>query len=77
MAKQAALGFVKRTLDRCQQFEDTGKSCFSEPLYKDMFLATSSQPSIVRESDDTEAESIKPSASSFFLEARNGIILIP
>ncbi|ESW10694.1 hypothetical protein PHAVU_009G230000 [Phaseolus vulgaris] len=72
MAKQAALGFVKRTLDRCQQFEDTGKSCFSEPLYKDMFLATSSQPSIVRESDDTEAESIKPSASSFFLEARNG-----
>ncbi|XP_027902807.1 uncharacterized protein LOC114162976 isoform X3 [Vigna unguiculata] len=72
MAKQAALGFVKRTLERCQQFEDTGKSCFSEPLYKDMFLAASSQLSVVRELDGMEAESVKPSASSFFLEARNG-----
>ncbi|KAH1100820.1 hypothetical protein AAZX31_13G089600 [Glycine max] len=44
MAKQAALGFVKRTLGRCHQFEDTGKSCFSDPLFKDMFLAESSKP---------------------------------
>ncbi|XP_073278136.1 uncharacterized protein [Primulina huaijiensis] len=39
MAKQAALAFVKRTLERCQEFEATGKSCFDEPLYRDMFLA--------------------------------------
>ncbi|XP_028074315.1 uncharacterized protein LOC114276688 isoform X2 [Camellia sinensis] len=39
MAKQAALAFVKRTLERCQQFEDTGKSCFCEPLFRDMFLS--------------------------------------
>ncbi|XP_073151418.1 uncharacterized protein [Henckelia pumila] len=39
MAKQAALTFVKRTLERCQEFEATGKSCFDEPLYRDMFLA--------------------------------------
>ncbi|XP_059633157.1 uncharacterized protein LOC132275956 [Cornus florida] len=38
-AKQAALDFVKRTLERCQKFEDTGKSCFSEPLFRDMFLS--------------------------------------
>ncbi|KAG4932329.1 hypothetical protein JHK87_046331 [Glycine soja] len=44
MAKQAALGFVKRTLERCHQFKDTGKSCFSDPLFKDMFLAESSKP---------------------------------
>ncbi|CAJ1941644.1 unnamed protein product [Sphenostylis stenocarpa] len=44
MAKQAALGFVKRTLERCHQFEETGKSCFSDPLFKDMFLAESSKP---------------------------------
>lgn len=43
VAKQAALGFVKRTLDRYHQFEDTGKSCFNEPLFKDMFLTASSQ----------------------------------
>lgn len=75
IAKQAALGFVKRTLERCQQFEDTGKSCFNEPLYKDMFLAASSQLSVVRKLDGIEAESTKPCAS-FSLEARTGIILI-
>ncbi|KAA8534812.1 hypothetical protein F0562_029746 [Nyssa sinensis] len=42
MAKQAALAFVKRTLERCQKFEDTGKSCFSEPLFRDMLLPGSS-----------------------------------
>ncbi|RDX69337.1 hypothetical protein CR513_51561, partial [Mucuna pruriens] len=71
IAKQAALGFVKRTLERCHQFEDTGKSCFNEPLYKDMFLAASSQLSIVRQSDSMEAESTKP-YTSFSLEARTG-----
>ncbi|KAL6619846.1 hypothetical protein ACP70R_031949 [Stipagrostis hirtigluma subsp. patula] len=30
-AKQLALAFAKRTLVRCQKFEETGKSCFSEP----------------------------------------------
>ncbi|XP_006597826.1 uncharacterized protein [Glycine max] len=72
IAKQAALGFVKRTLERCRQFEDMGKSCFNEPLYKDMFLAASSQLSVVRKLDGIEAESTKPCASSFSLEARTG-----
>lgn len=30
-AKQLALDFAKRTLLRCQKFEETKKSCFSEP----------------------------------------------
>ncbi|GJM94286.1 hypothetical protein PR202_ga10920 [Eleusine coracana subsp. coracana] len=29
--KQLALAFGKRTLARCQKFDETGKSCFSEP----------------------------------------------
>ncbi|XP_061359731.1 uncharacterized protein LOC133303773 isoform X2 [Gastrolobium bilobum] len=70
MAKQAALGFVKRTLDRCHQFEETGKSCFNEPIFKDMFIAAASQLSIVRQLDGMEAESAKPYTSSFSLEAR-------
>ncbi|KAK7265396.1 hypothetical protein RJT34_33016 [Clitoria ternatea] len=69
MAKQAALGFVKRTLERCHQFENTGKSCFSEPLFKDMFRAAS-QHSFTRQLDGMEAESSKPYASSLSLEAR-------
>ncbi|KAL1805221.1 hypothetical protein ACET3Z_028289 [Daucus carota] len=43
MAKQAALAFVKRTLARCVEFEVTGKSCFGEPLFREMFLSSSSQ----------------------------------
>ncbi|GAV72982.1 hypothetical protein CFOL_v3_16470 [Cephalotus follicularis] len=39
MAKQAALTFVKRTLDRCHKYEETGKSCFNEPLFRDMFYS--------------------------------------
>lgn len=39
MAKQAALAFVKRTLERCREFDVTGKSCFGEPLYKEIFLS--------------------------------------
>ncbi|CAL0304785.1 unnamed protein product [Lupinus luteus] len=69
VAKQAALGFVKRTLERCHQFEDAGKSCFNEPVFKDMLLAASSQLSIVRQMDGTEAESAKPYAVSLSLEA--------
>ncbi|XP_017645879.1 uncharacterized protein LOC108486364 isoform X2 [Gossypium arboreum] len=37
--KLAALAFVKRTLDRYHKFEDTGKSCFDEPMLRDMFLS--------------------------------------
>ncbi|PON33076.1 spectrin beta chain, brain [Parasponia andersonii] len=37
--KQVAVGFMKRTLARCQRFEDTGKSCFSEPALRDAIYA--------------------------------------
>ncbi|CAA7022255.1 unnamed protein product [Microthlaspi erraticum] len=39
ISKQAAMASVKRTLGRCHQFEETGKSCFSDPEIKDMFIA--------------------------------------
>ncbi|KAL4269704.1 hypothetical protein GQ457_HM000780 [Hibiscus cannabinus] len=39
MRKQAALAFAKRTLDQCHKFEDTGKSCFNEPMFRDMLLS--------------------------------------
>ncbi|KAF8048959.1 hypothetical protein N665_2344s0002 [Sinapis alba] len=39
ISRQAASVFVKRTLERCNQFEETGKSCFSAPETKDMFIA--------------------------------------
>ncbi|KVH93993.1 hypothetical protein Ccrd_003954 [Cynara cardunculus var. scolymus] len=42
LAKQTALAFVKRTLERCQEFETTGKSCFTEPLFREMFISGSS-----------------------------------
>lgn len=39
MAKQTALAFVRRTLERCQEFKKTRKSCFDEPMYRDIFLS--------------------------------------
>ncbi|KAL0891254.1 hypothetical protein Bca101_015237 [Brassica carinata] len=39
ISKQAAYAFVKRTLGRCRQFEETGKSCFSESTFKNILVA--------------------------------------
>ncbi|KAL0919568.1 hypothetical protein M5K25_011668 [Dendrobium thyrsiflorum] len=41
-AKHAALAFIKRTLARCKKFEETGISCFHEPVFRDIFLSASS-----------------------------------
>ncbi|GLT48726.1 hypothetical protein SLA2020_223340 [Shorea laevis] len=37
--KQVALAFIKRTLARCQKFEEEGISCFSDPVLQDVMLA--------------------------------------
>nr|XP_029117254.1 uncharacterized protein LOC105033855 isoform X3 [Elaeis guineensis] len=39
VSKQLALAFAKRTLARCQKFEQTGRSCFSEPAFCDVIFA--------------------------------------
>ncbi|MBA0739880.1 hypothetical protein Gogos_013108 [Gossypium gossypioides] len=39
VSKQVALAFVKRTLDKCQKFEQTGTSCFSEPALQDVMFS--------------------------------------
>ncbi|XP_049359557.1 uncharacterized protein LOC125824252 [Solanum verrucosum] len=59
MAKQAALALVKRTLDRCIEFEETGKGCFREPLYKDMFLSAISRLSDGQTDSNTDSEAAK------------------
>ncbi|EEF37407.1 conserved hypothetical protein [Ricinus communis] len=39
VSKQVALAFMKRTLARCRKFEETAKSCYSEPPLRDIILA--------------------------------------
>lgn len=73
MAKQAALAFVKRAMERYQEFEDTGKSCFDDPLYKDMFLSGVSrlidgQP--LNSSTDNESGKLHLGASGCSVEVR-------
>lgn len=78
MAKQAALAFVKRTIDRCCKFEDTGKSCFSEQLFKDIFLSGYSYLNGGRSGHDpTDVEAAKPcpKTSNNSLEVRVSGIL--
>ncbi|XP_057471533.1 uncharacterized protein LOC130760299 isoform X2 [Actinidia eriantha] len=39
VSKQVALGFAKRSLARCQTFDDSGTSCFNEPALRDAIFA--------------------------------------
>ncbi|KAK6944791.1 hypothetical protein RJ641_025893 [Dillenia turbinata] len=75
VAKQASFLFVQRTLERCHTFKDTGKSCFSEPLFKEMFLSGLSHLSDTQSGEiSTDDKSIKPYeiAAGHSLEASLG-----
>ncbi|XP_052198916.1 uncharacterized protein LOC127806014 isoform X2 [Diospyros lotus] len=39
VSKQVALAFAKRTLVRCQAFEDSGTGCFNEPALRSVIFA--------------------------------------
>ncbi|EEC79029.1 hypothetical protein OsI_19571 [Oryza sativa Indica Group] len=43
--KHAALSFVKRTIARCQNYEESGACCFDETPFKDMFVSATSHRS--------------------------------
>ncbi|XP_010548659.1 PREDICTED: uncharacterized protein LOC104820016 isoform X2 [Tarenaya hassleriana] len=63
ISKQAALAFIKRTLERYHQFEESGKSCFNEPAFKDMFIV-----GLAQATDNTPGDNeYMPSASSTFM----------
>ncbi|KAF6152322.1 hypothetical protein GIB67_005976 [Kingdonia uniflora] len=60
LAKQAARSFVNQTLYRCQKFENTGESCFNDPVFKDMFRSVSTHVnSVERAGRIVEEESLK------------------
>ncbi|KAL1542286.1 hypothetical protein AAHA92_26404 [Salvia divinorum] len=40
VSKQVALAFARRTLARCQKFNGSGASCFSDPALRDVIFAT-------------------------------------
>ncbi|XP_039018587.1 uncharacterized protein LOC120149944 isoform X2 [Hibiscus syriacus] len=73
IVKQSALAFVKRTLDRYHKFEDTGTSCFDEPMLREMFLSGSSRlngTQLVDTPADTESGKPCARSSTRSLEAR-------
>lgn len=42
VSRHVALAFIRRSLARCRKFEDSGKSCFSEPFLRDVLHAVPS-----------------------------------
>ncbi|KAK9948021.1 hypothetical protein M0R45_003610 [Rubus argutus] len=73
MAKQAALAFVKRTLDRCHKYEETGTSCFSETVYRDILLSGASDVNGTQQAEViADGESTQSYASARCLEASMG-----
>ncbi|KAL1531346.1 hypothetical protein AAHA92_34033 [Salvia divinorum] len=80
MIKQAALAFVKWTMEQYREFEETEKSCFDDPLYKDIFLSGVSrhvdeQP--LNSSTDNESEKLHLGASRSSIEVRTSAHLGP
>ncbi|XP_064968569.1 uncharacterized protein LOC135614775 isoform X1 [Musa acuminata AAA Group] len=55
VSKQLALAFGKRTLSRCRRFEETGRSCFSEPALRDVILSVPLQNIDTKHSDGSSA----------------------
>ena len=77
MAKHAALAFVKRTLERCQEYQETGKSCFNEPLFRDIFISGCSQLGDVQAMDSiADGESgkheVRPSGTFLLMPGLQG-----
>ncbi|KAJ9548103.1 hypothetical protein OSB04_020646 [Centaurea solstitialis] len=75
MAKQAALAFMRQTLDRCHEFGATGKSCFSEPVYVEMLNSGSSYLNDAQIDVATDGESGKVYGNS--IERVSGARLSP
>ncbi|XP_071742400.1 uncharacterized protein [Rutidosis leptorrhynchoides] len=73
VTRQAAQAFVKRTLDRCQKFETTGKSCFSKPLFREMFLSGPSHSNETQLCAMTNADSGQLYANSTEIVSGNTI----
>ncbi|XP_013611725.1 PREDICTED: uncharacterized protein LOC106318340 isoform X1 [Brassica oleracea var. oleracea] len=42
VTRQAALAFTRRTLARCQKFDETGLSCFADPALRDILFSSPS-----------------------------------
>ncbi|PON41401.1 spectrin beta chain, brain [Parasponia andersonii] len=51
VSKQVASAFVKRTLGRCLKFEETGKSCFSDPALQDVLFSSPSSNNDTKSAD--------------------------
>ncbi|KAH9303040.1 hypothetical protein KI387_014623 [Taxus chinensis] len=50
--QQADFGFVKRTLHRCKDFDETGRSCFNEPALKEKFFSIASKEITTKPAED-------------------------
>jgi hypothetical protein len=66
-AKQLALDFAKRTLLRCQKFEETKKSCFSEPSLWSVLSAPLPSSGTKSTEGNTCATLIREISMHFFL----------
>uniref|UniRef100_A0A452YWQ4 Uncharacterized protein n=3 Tax=Aegilops tauschii TaxID=37682 RepID=A0A452YWQ4_AEGTS len=66
-SKHAALSFVKRTMARCQIYEEAGTSCFDEAPFKDMFISATSHrkdPDSASQENNTLPKSVQRSSAS-------------
>ncbi|XP_062231169.1 uncharacterized protein LOC133928725 [Phragmites australis] len=65
--RHAVLSFVKRTLARCQNYEEVGTSCFDDPIFKDLFVSVTSHrggPDAASQDNNTIVKSVHWASAS-------------
>lgn len=92
VSKHVALAFVKRTLDRCRKYEETGNSCFSEPTLQDVMfsvppcsneaksvdcIGSGTASNTCNETSNHQAEARGSGMQSIFLHSLLMIVLCP
>ncbi|GLT57049.1 hypothetical protein SLA2020_300510 [Shorea laevis] len=60
VSKHVALSFMKRTLGRCRKFEETGKSCFTEPALQDVLFAPAPRQNDARGTPENHGCQMEP-----------------
>nr|KYP69157.1 hypothetical protein KK1_008342 [Cajanus cajan] len=74
VSRPVALAFMKRSLARCRKFEETGKSCFLKPVFKDLLFAAPARDnytgSVVAANNSLTQNSQQESAPSGYFPCR-------
>lgn len=63
VSQQVALPFAERTLVKCREFEDTGRSCFGEGILQNIIFSTPTSNTFPNSIGKQTSNSMQPKSS--------------